>query len=303
MRDRCWIGMVGLVAVAFGCFSVMGAVPGVQAGRGGAAATEPGEGTRSVPATLGGTVVTQHPALFLVGDSIMNTGTGDGSTGPWGWGAEIAGMFDSKKVHVYNEGHGGRSSRGYIEEGLWKQQLARMEKGDFVIVEFGHNDAANSANYPDRISGKGAGDELSDVPAGYGAAATGTKAVHSYGWYLKQYVKEAKEKGAVVIVCSPVPRNTWAEGKIKRGFDGYVGWAEAAAKESGAFYIDLNKLAADRFDALGQQKTAALFNDNQHTKKAGAKLNAEAVVEGLRGLKECGLKEDLLPVAASGAVK
>ena len=63
-------------------------------------------------------------------------------------------------------------------------------------------------------------------------------------------------------------------GKIKRGFDGYAAWAAAAAQATGAPFIDLNTLAADRFDALGQARTNELFNDNQHTKKAGARLNA-----------------------------
>src|SRR5271169_577085 len=65
------------------------------------------------------TPTTLHPALFLVGDSIMKTGIGTGETGPWGWGSEIIPLFDPAKIHVYNEGHGGRSSRSFIEEGLW----------------------------------------------------------------------------------------------------------------------------------------------------------------------------------------
>lgn len=80
---------------------------------------------------------------------------------------------------------------------------------------------------------------------------------------------------------------------------GYVQWAATTAKESGALYIDLNALSANRLDALGQQGAAALFNDNQHTRKAGAKLNAEAVVEGIKTLQECPLKNDLLPAAIS----
>lgn len=76
--------------------------------------------------------VTQHPALFLVGDSIMKTGTGTGETGPWGYGAELITMFYPAKIHVYNEGRGGRSSRGYIEEGLWKGVLARVNAESVV---------------------------------------------------------------------------------------------------------------------------------------------------------------------------
>src|SRR5437016_1820985 len=59
------------------------------------------------------------PTLFLVGDSIMKTGTGTGEKGPWGFGSEIIPLFDAAKIRVQNEGRGGRSSRGYIEEGLW----------------------------------------------------------------------------------------------------------------------------------------------------------------------------------------
>jgi lysophospholipase L1-like esterase len=238
---------------------------------------------------------TEHPALFLVGDSIMNTGTGDGTVGPWGYGKELGPMFDASKIHVYNEGRGGRSSRGYIEEGLWGKVVERLAPGDWVLVQFGHNDAANSANYPDRISGNGSGEELSEV-AGPGGTK---KSVHSYGWYLEQYVKEAKGKGATVVILSPVPRNQWEGGKMKRGFDGYVGWAAEAAKASGAMYVDLNGLVADRLDAIGQAEARKLFADTQHSTKAGARLNAEAVVAGLRGLKDCPLAGDLVEGAAT----
>ena len=99
-----------------------------------------------------------------------------------------------------------------------------------------------------------------------------------------------------VIICSPVPRNTWIDGKIKRGFDGYAQWAADAAKASGALFIDLNTIAADHYDALGQEKAATYFNDNQHTKKIGARLNAACVVEGLTKLTNCPLQPISHPV-------
>jgi len=244
-----------------------------------------------VPAAL-------HPALFLVGDSIMKTGTGTGDTGSWGWGSEIIPLFDPAKIHVYNEGYGGRSSRSFIEEGLWANVLDRIQPGDFVIVQFGHNDSANSQNSPDRATITGGGNETTQF--GFGPA---NKTIHTYGWYLRQYVADAKAKGATIIICSPVPRNTWIDGKIKRGFDGYAQWAAAAAKASGALFIDLNTIAADRYDALGQEKTATYFNDYQHTKKIGAQLNAASVVEGIEQLKDCPLRNDLAsaPPAAAPA--
>jgi lysophospholipase L1-like esterase len=241
-----------------------------------------------------GVTPTLHPPLFLVGDSIMKTGTGTGETGQWGWGSEIIPLFDPAKIHVYNEGHGGGSSRSYIDEGLWAKVLDRMQPGDFVILQFGHNDSADSQGRPDRATITGGGDET--VQFGVG---TSNKVVHTYGWYLRQYVADAKARGATAIICSPVPRNTWIDGKIKRGFDGYAQWAADATKASRALFIDLNTIAANRYDALGQEKAAAYFNDFQHTKKIGARLNAECVVEGLKKLKNCPLAKDLAPTPAA----
>jgi lysophospholipase L1-like esterase len=248
----------------------------------------------TAPDSTPATNVTLHPALFLVGDSIMQTGTGNGEHGRWGWGSEIIALFDPAKIHVYNEAHGGRSSRGYIEEGLWGKILERMQPGDFVIVQFGHNDSANSQNYPDRTTITGGGDET--IQCGVGSSK---KVIHTYGWYLRQYVADTKAKGAIPIICSPVPRNTWSDGKIKRDFDGYAQWAADAAETTGAFFIDLNSIVANRYDSLGEKKAAALFADHQHTTKAGARLNAEAVVEGLNQLKGCLLVNYLAPVSSA----
>jgi lysophospholipase L1-like esterase len=154
-----------------------------------------------------------------------------------------------------------------------------------VILQFGHNDSANSKNYPDRATITGGGNET--VALG---VSPSNKVVRTYGWYLRQYVADAKAKGATVIICSPVPRNTWIDGKIKRGFDGYAQWAAEAAHASGALFIDLNTIAADHYDALGEEKTATYFNDYQHTKKIGARLNAECVIEGLSKLTDCPLR-------------
>ena len=231
-----------------------------------------------------------HPALFLVGDSTMKTGTGNGERGPWGWGDEIIRFFDPAKIHVYNEGRGGRSSRGYMEEGAWAGVLAQVQSGDFVIIQFAHNDSANSENYPDRTTINSGGEET--IQIGFGEKK---KTVHTYGWYLREYVRTARAKGATVIICSPVPRNRWADGKIVRGFDGYVLWAAEAAKASGAFYIDLNGLASGRYDALGQKVAATYFNDFQHVKKPGARVNAESVVAGIKLLADCPLAADLAP--------
>jgi lysophospholipase L1-like esterase len=239
---------------------------------------------------------TLHPALFLIGDSITKTGTPPGDRGPWGMGYEVIPLFDPNKIHVYNEGAGGRSSRAYIDEGLWGKILDRMQPGDFVIAMFAHNDAANSANYPDRTTITGSDDATIQI-----GVAPNRKTLHTYGWYMQQYVKDAKAKGGTVIICTPVPRNQWEGGKIKRGFDGYAQWAKDAAKTSGAPLIDLNTLSADKLDALGQEKARAYFADTQHTTKIGAKLNAASVIEGIKQFKDLPLAGFLAP-ATPGAM-
>ena len=240
-----------------------------------------------------------HPALFLVGDSIVRTGAGTGDVGPWGWGAELIPLFDADKMHVYNVALGGRSSRGYIQEGAWAKVMDRLQAGDWVIVQFGHNDAANSQNYPDRTTAKGNGDETQEIES---PVTHEKETIHSYGWYMRQYVADAKSKGAQVIILSPPPRNQWTNGKINRGLDGYAGWAQEAAKQSGAYFIDLNTISAEKYDALGQDATKALFNDFQHSRKAGAKLNAESVATGIVRL-HIPLADDLTPAAREAASK
>ena len=271
-------------------------VPTTQAGAAPAQANS--TATVSAPSASGPAaspaVAVEHPALFLVGDSIMHTGSGNGEQGPWGWGSEIIPMFDAAKIHVYNDGLGGRSSRGYIEEGAWKKIVDQLQAGDWVIIQFGHNDAKNSQNYPDRTTLMGDGDDAQEIES---PATHEKETIHSYGWYLRQYVADAKAKGANVVICSPPPRDQWIEGHVVRGLDGYAAWAADAARNSGARFIDLNTITANKYDAIGQDGIRPYFFDFQHSTKAGARLNAKSVVSGLRGLKDCPLAADLQPSA------
>ncbi len=80
------------------------------------------------------------PSLFLVGDSTVRNGHGTGSDGLWGWGAPIADLFDPAKINVVNRAIGGLSSHSYISAGHWESTLAMVKPGDFVLIQFGHND-------------------------------------------------------------------------------------------------------------------------------------------------------------------
>jgi hypothetical protein len=109
--------------------------------------------------------------------------------------------------------------------------------------------------------------------------------VHTYGWYMKKYIADTLAKGAIPIVCSPIPRKIWADGKVVRNAENYGGWARQAAESQGAAFIDLNEIIARRYDAVGEAQVEPLFADpHTHTSRAGAELNAESVVAGLKSL-------------------
>ena len=115
--------------------------------------------------------------------------------------------------------------------------------------------------------------------------------VHTFGWYLKKYIADARAKGATPIVCSLVPRKIWKDGKITRNKATHAGWAEQVAASEGAAFVDLNEIIARRYDELGPEKVNPLFADEHtHTTADGAKLSAECVVAGLKALSGDPLK-------------
>jgi rhamnogalacturonan acetylesterase len=210
-----------------------------------------------------------------------------------GWGKPLATHFDAAKISVLNRARGGRSSRTYFTEGLWDKVLAEMQPGDFLLMQFGHNDGGSPTQGRARASLKGVGDETQEVTI----EATGLQeTVHTYGWYLRKYIADAKAKGVIPIVLSPIPRNIWKEGKVARAANDYGKWAAEAAKAGGAFFIDLNERVALCYEAIGAEKVKEFYfgpTDHTHTTTAGAALNAEAVAEGIRDLTGCALKDFL----------
>jgi lysophospholipase L1-like esterase len=163
--------------------------------------------------------------------------------------------------------------------------LAMVKPGDFVMMQFGHNDNGSPTNPPPgRTSIKGTGDETLDVVD----PATGKhETVHTFGWYIRKYISDTRAKGATPIVCSLIPRKTWKDGKMARAKDTHAGWAETAAKSEHAPFIDLNEIIAERYDALGPAKVDPLFADGHtHTTADGAVLNAQCVVAGLKMLAD-----------------
>lgn len=232
------------------------------------------------------------PTLWLIGDSTVRNGT----KGLMGWGDPIKELFDPAQIHVENRARGGRSSRTFLTEGLWDAVLKEMQPGDYVLMQFGHNDggSVDGPKATGRASLKGSGDDTKEVTLADGK----TEVVHTYGWYLRRYVSDAKAKGASPIVLSLIPRNDWKDGKVLRADAGYGLWAKEAAAAEAVPFVDLNGIVANHYDALGQEKVAAFFpNEHTHTNAEGAQLNAASVVEGLKGLPNCPLCAFLKPAA------
>ncbi len=267
-----------LVAVMLFAGAVMAQVQPAQT----PSATDPGVHLRPdlpVPANP------KLPSLILVGDSTVRNGKGDGAQGQWGWGEPLVTFFDPGKVNVVNRAIGGRSSKSYISEGEWEETLKYIKAGDVVLFQWGHNDGGK----PDeptrtRASLPGIGEESVEID---NLILKKHETVHTYGWYLRKYVEDTKAKGATPIICSLIPRKIWKDGKIVRNGKDYAGWAQQVAEQEKVGFIDLNNIIADKYDALGEAAVEPLFADpHTHTSAAGAEINAEAVVIGLKRLKK-----------------
>jgi lysophospholipase L1-like esterase len=221
--------------------------------------------------------------IFLIGDSTV----ADGKDSIIGWGKFLPEFFDTSRVEIINKARGGRSSRSYLYEGLWKEVKDQLRPGDFVLMQFGHNDGGSVDKEKYRGSLKGNGDEKQEVVRVDSTHET----VHTYGWYMRNYINETKAAGAIPIVFSHIPRNEWPNGKVERCASSYGCWVKEAAEQTGAFFVDLNEMVSVKYEAMGQEVVKQFFpKDHTHTNADGAKINAQTVAECIKDLHECPLR-------------
>lgn len=241
------------------------------------------------------------PVVFITGDSTVKNADKD-ENGMWGWGAVANTIFDETKIDIVNAAMAGRSCRSYLNEGRWEKVYNSLQPGDFVLIQFGHNDigAIDKPKYRAAIASaadtchvyrmQAAKEDLSkqnviDQKLKSNAQVGSYEVVYSFGWYLKKFIQDVREKGATPILVSLTPRNEWTDGKIERRNDTYGKWYREVAKETGVEFVDLHNITADFLDKKCGKKEKAMkyFNhDHTHTSLLGAKTNAQSIAKGLR---------------------
>lgn len=224
------------------------------------------------------------PVLFITGDStVKNEDRDDNSM--WGWGSVASSVFNEKKITIVNCAKAGRSTRTFLNEGRWDQVYNSLQPGDFVLLQFGHNDIGPIDK--DRMRGTIPG--TSDSTRVYRMEKSGNyELVYTFGWYLKKFIQDVREKGATPILLSLTPRNRWKDGKIERRNDTYGKWYREVAKATGVDFVDVHNISADFLDKkCGSKEKADRYykRDHTHTSKLGALNNAKSVAKGLKKTK------------------
>ena len=224
------------------------------------------------------------PIVFITGDSTVKNADKD-KNGMWGWGAFANKIFNEKKITPVNVAIAGRSTRSYLREGRWDAIYNTLQPGDFVLIEFGHNDICPITD----AKARGVIPGTKDTCHVYKMEADGSfVVVYSFGWYLKKFIDDTREKGATPILVSLTPRNEWPNGKVERRNDSYGKWYREVVEETGVDFLDLHNIAADYLDKKYKGKEDAMpyfKKDHTHTSMMGAQCNAKSVAKGLKKMK------------------
>lgn len=213
------------------------------------------------------------PRVFLAGDSTMADKTPEAAP-ETGWGMILPGYFDPAAVQFENHAVNGRSTKSFRELGHWDKMMARVRPGDYVLIQFGHND------------------QKADDPVRYAPAQT------DYRKNLTRFVTEVRAKGAQPILLTPVVRRNFDE--QSRFVDKHADYPQVAREVAAAQkvpLIDLWAKSKNLLEQLGPEDSKALFlhlpaglypsapagkTDNTHFTPFGAAHIATLVAEGLR---------------------
>lgn len=211
--------------------------------------------------------------IYLIGDSTMSIKERKAYPES-GWGMPFAYFFDSTVV-VDNRAQNGRSTKTFIEENRWKPVVDSLQEGDYVFIQFGHNDEVKTKKSFTTES--------------------------EFKTNLMKYVMESKQKKAIPILLTPVARRTFDnQGQLTESHKGYSEIVRQVALENNVQLIDLDKDSQALLKTLGPEDSKFLYNhlaigehpnypqgkqDNTHFNELGARKMAEIVLENIRILK------------------
>jgi lysophospholipase L1-like esterase len=199
------------------------------------------------------------PTIFLAGDSTVTDQYAEPAAS---WGQMLPAMLDDKVV-VANHAKSGATLKSFLTDLRFDKLLAGMKAGDWLFIQFGHND------------------QKSEWPQTYADAAV------TYPAWLRAYIAEARRRGAQpVLVTSPERRNFDEAGRIKDTLGAYAAAVRQVAAEDHVPLIDLNADSRAIYEALGPDVAPTIFNDGgrdrTHHDNEGAWLLARAVAERIR---------------------
>lgn len=172
--------------------------------------------------------------IFMIGDSTMADKNLTGENPERGWGQMLPGYL-SEDIRVDNHAQNGRSSKSFIDEGRWDKVLSLIKKGDYVFIQFGHNDEKPKA---DRHTDPGT----------------------TFDANLSRFVNETRAKGGIpVLFNSIVRRNFGAAAELIDTHGAYLDSPRNVAKELNVPFIDMNKITHDLVEGLGPDASTKLF--------------------------------------------
>ena len=237
--------------------------------------------------------------IFLIGDSTMANYADNYEPGKdymkthypvTGWGqvfqqffvkdslTELKNLINTDSVIVDDRARGGRSTRTFFQEGRWRKVVQDLKENDIVMVQFGHNDAAE--NKPERYVN-----------------------IEGYKEFLRLFVSQTREKGARPIILTPVARNyPWENNHLQNVHGKYDQAPKDIAQEMNVELIDLNQLSMNYFSKKGKDFVSKNYfmnlpagkyeaypegqDDNTHFQPEGAKAVAQLVFTGLKDLNK-----------------
>lgn len=223
------------------------------------------------PAALADGTIT----VFIAGDSTA-ANKADNKRPETGWGEQLQKHFDEKKVRVDNQAMNGRSTRSFIAEGRWQALVDKVKAGDYVLIQFGHNDES-----------KDKGDRYTPPD--------------DYRHNLERFVAEVRAKKATPVLLTPVMRRRFnKDGTFYDTHGVYPDLVRRVAAEQKVALIDMHRMSGKVLVKYGAEESRKLFlqlkagenpnypqgvEDNTHFSPLGADIMAALAVDGFREQK------------------